>query len=192
MMVEPVRRRATYAEYMAFTETAEGKYEYVDGEIVAMSGGTIVHARLISRMTALMQNALRDRPCVVFPADQRVRIRAADRATYPDLHVVCSAIEADADDSHAIVNPTAIVEVLSESSSASDRGDKFVAYRKLRSLRDYVLISQHERNVDVYRRDGRRWILEAYGPGETFRLESLEVTLSVDDVYIDNLGPILT
>jgi Uma2 family endonuclease len=191
-MVEPVRRRATYAEYMAFTETAEGKYEYVDGEIVPMSGGTIVHARLISRMTALLQGALRDRPCVVFPADQRVRIRAADRATYPDLHVVCSAIEADADDSHAIVNFMAIIEVMSDSSIASDRGDKFAAYRKLRSLRDYVLIAQHERSIDVYRRDGRRWILDVYGPGESFALESLDVTLSVDEVYADNLGPILT
>ncbi|HEY3805650.1 MAG TPA: Uma2 family endonuclease [Kofleriaceae bacterium] len=191
-MVEPARRRATYAEYVAFAETVELKQEYVSGEIVAMSGGTIAHGRLIGRLTVLIAGALRERPCVVLPAEVRVRVRVADRATYPDLQVVCGGIETDPDDPHAVVNPTAIIEVLSDSTADADRGDKFVAYRRLRSLREYVLVSQHERNIDVYRRDGRRWVLDAYGAGETFRLESVEVTLAVDDVYTDAFGPILT
>lgn len=190
-MVDVARKRFTYAEYMAFAETSEIKHEYIDGEVFAMSGGTIAHGRLISRVTTLIANALVGRPCVVLPAEVRVRIRAADRATYPDLHVVCSAVEADPDDPHAVVNPTAIIEVLSDSTADSDRGDKFAAYRRLRSLRDYVLVSQHERRVDVYRRDGRRWILEEYRSGETLRLESIEVVLSVDEVYTDALGTIV-
>jgi Uma2 family endonuclease len=191
-MVEPARRRATYAEYMAFAEAADIKHEYIAGEIVAMSGGTIAHGRLIGQVTGLLRDALKGRPCVVMPAEVRVRIRAADRATYPDLHVVCSAVETDPDDAHAVINPTVIVEVLSDSTADSDRGDKFAAYRRLKSLREYVLVSQHERRVDVYRRDGRRWILEEFRTEEAFRLESIDVNLSVDDVYADALGIIVT
>ena len=190
-MVDVARKRATYAEYVAFAETADLKHEYVDGEIVAMSGGTIVHGRLIGRVTALVGRALEGRPCVVLPAEVRVRIRAADRATYPDLFVVCDGVETDPDDDHAVVNPTVIVEVLSSSTADSDRGDKFAAYRRLRSLREYILVSQKERRIDVYRRDERRWNLDEYGTGETLQLESISVELAVDEVYADALGPIV-
>jgi Uma2 family endonuclease len=190
-MVDVARKRATYAEYVAFAETADLKHEYIDGEIVAMSGGTIVHGRLIGRVTALVGRALEGRPCVVLPAEVRVRIRAADRATYPDLFVVRDAVEADPDDDHAVVNPTVIVEVLSSSTADSDRGDKFAAYRRLRSLREYVLVSQKERRIDVYRRDGRRWNLDEYNAGETLQLEPISVELVVDEVYADALGQIV-
>lgn len=190
-MVDVARRRATYAEYMAFAESSELKHEFIAGEIVAMSGGTIAHGRLIGQIAGLARDALRGRPCVVMPAEVRVRIRAADRATYPDLHVVCAAVEADADDPHAVVNPTVIVEVLSDSTADADRGDKFAAYRRLRSLREYVLVSQHERRIDVYTRDGRRWVLDEYRTGERLRLASIDVELAVDDVYVDGLGVIV-
>jgi Uma2 family endonuclease len=190
-MVDLALKRATYAEYVAFTETSELKHEYIDGAIVAMSGGTVPHGRLIGRVTALLSRALEGRPCIVLPAEVRVRIRAADRATYPDLFVVCDGVEHDPDDDDAVVNPTLIVEVLSSSTADFDRGDKFAAYRRLRSLREYVLVSQLERRIDVYRRDGRRWHLDDYRPGEQFQLESLAVTLAVDDVYADALGAIV-
>lgn len=190
-MVDLALKRATYAEYVAFTETSELKHEYIDGAIVAMSGGTIPHGRLIGRVTALVSRALEGRPRIVVPAEVRVRIRAADRATYPDLFVVCDGVEHDPDDDYAVVNPTVIVEVLSSSTADFDRGDKFAAYRRLRSLREYVLVSQLERRIDVYRRDGRRWHLDDYRPGEQFQLESLSVTLAVDDVYADALGAIV-
>jgi Uma2 family endonuclease len=190
-MVTVAPKRATYAEYLAFCETAEVKHEFIDGEIVAMSGGTIAHGRLIAQLAGLIRDALKGRPCVVLPAEVRVRIRAADRATYPDLHVVCSEVQADPDDPHAVINPTAIVEVLSSSTADADRGDKFAAYRRLRSLREYVLVSQHERRIDVYRRDGRRWVLDEYRGGETARLDSIDVGLAVDDVYADALGAIV-
>lgn len=190
-MVGVAARRATYVEYVAFTETSEIRYEYVDGQIVAMSGGTIAHGRLIGQMTGLIRDALKGRPCVVLPAEVRVRIRAADRATYPDLHVVCSAVEVDPDDPHAVVNPTVIVEVLSSSTMDADRGDKFAAYRRLRSLREYVLVSQLERRIDVYTRDGQRWILDEYLAGDRLQLQSIDVALVVDDVYSDPLGAIV-
>lgn len=84
-----------------------------------------------------------------------------------------------------------IVEVLSDSTASSDRTEKLAAYRRLRSLREYVLISQRERRVEVYRRDERRWHLDEYGPGERLTLDSLAVELAVDEIYVDRLGPIL-
>lgn len=102
-------RRATYAEYRE-REAATGlRHEYVAGVILAMSGGSIEHGRLISRLSSLLARALEGRPCAVLPADVRVRIRAADRATYPDLHVVCSEVERDPDDPHAVGNPTVTI-----------------------------------------------------------------------------------
>jgi len=191
-MVDIARQRARYAEYLALEESSEIKHEYIGGAIVAMAGGTIEHGRLSTRLTVLTSRALEGRPCVVLPSDVRVRIRAADRSTYPDLHVVCADVKRDPDDEHAVVNPTVIIEVLSSSTSESDRGDKFAAYRRLRSLREYVLVSQYERRIDVYRRDGRRWQLDEYGAGEKLQLESIAVEFSVDDVYTDGLGAIVS
>ncbi len=187
----PARRRVTYAEYLELEAGSDVRHEYVAGEVLAMAGGSVEHGRLISRLGAVLSRTLDGRPCVVLPADVRVRIRASDRATYPDLHVVCSEIERDPDDDHAVVNPTVIIEVLSDTTAAADRGDTFADYRRLRSLREYVLVSQRERRIDVYRRDGRRWHLDEYGSGERVAFESIAVELAVDDVYVDGLGVIV-
>jgi Uma2 family endonuclease len=190
-MVDLARRRVTYAEYVAIANDSPVKYEYISGEIVAMSGGTIAHGRLIGRTMDVLNRALDGTRCVVLPSDLRVRIRSAERSTYPDLHIVCGEIERDPDDDHAIVNPTVIVEILSDSTEDSDRAEKFAAYRRLKSLREYVLISQHERRVEVYRRDLRRWHLDEYGTGERLTLEAIAVTVAVDDLYTDRIGPIV-
>ena len=189
--MDPARHRVTYAEYVQLEASSDIRHEYIAGAIVAMSGGSIEHGRLITQLSGLLWNALQGRSCVVLPANVRVRIRASDRATYPDLHIVCRDIERDADDDHAVVNPTVIIEVLSESTAESDRGDKFAAYRRLHALREYVLVSQSERRIDVYRRDGRRWQLDEYGSGERVTLESIAVELAVDDIYVDGLGTIV-
>jgi Uma2 family endonuclease len=191
-MVDVARKRVSYAEYLAIANDSPVKYEYIAGEIVAMSGGTIAHGRLIGRATDLLNRALDGKPCVVLPSDLRVRIRTAERATYPDLHVVCGEIERDPDDDHAVVNPIVIVEVLSDSTEDSDRTEKFAAYRRLKSLREYVLVSQRERRIEVYRRDGRRWLLEEYRAGERLTLESIACDLATDEVYVDRLGPIIS
>jgi Uma2 family endonuclease len=121
-MVDVARSRATYTDYVAIANDSSVKYEYISGEIVAKAGGSIAHARLISRVTSAVDRALEGKPCIVLPSDMRVRIRAADRSTYPDLFVVCGSPEPDTDDDHAVVNPTVIVEV-PDSSNESDRTD---------------------------------------------------------------------
>jgi Uma2 family endonuclease len=191
-MVDVARKRVTYAEYVAIANDTELKYEYVAGEVVAMAGGTVDHARLIGRATALLDRALDGRPCVVLPSDLRIRIRAADRSTYPDLQIVCGQPERDPDDDHAIVNPTVIVEVLSDSTAGLDRTEKFAAYRRLVSLREYVLVSQRERRIEIYRRrENRRGQLAAHVAGDRVRLESLAIDLAVDDLYVDRIGIIV-
>jgi Uma2 family endonuclease len=192
-MVDVARKRATYAEYLALANDSDVKYEYVAGDVVAMAGGTVEHGRLIGRASALLDRALEGKPCIVLPSDLRIRIRAAERSTYPDLHVVCGPPERDPDDDHAIVNPTVIVEVLSDSTAGFDRTEKFAAYRRLPSLREYVLISQRERRVELYRRrENRRWQLDEYIAGDRLRLDSLAVELAVDDLYVDRVGVIVT
>ena len=191
-MVDVARKRVTYAEYLALANDSDVKYEYVAGEIVAMAGGTVEHGRLIGRATALIDRVLEGKPCIVLPSDLRVRIRAAERSTYPDLHIVCGPPERDPDDDHAIVNPTVIVEVLSDSTAGLDRTEKFAAYRRLPSLREYVLISQRERRVELYRRrENRRWQLDEYVAGDRLRLESLAVEVAVDELYVDRVGVIV-
>lgn len=184
-------KRATYAEYLALEAQSEVKHEFIDGEIVAMSGGTIAHGRLIGQTSGLLRDALKGRRCVVMPSEMRLRIRAANRSTYPDLYVVCDGFEAADDDAHALVNPTVIVEVLSGSTEDGDRSDKFAAYRRLPTLPEYVLVAQDERRVEVYRRDGRAWRLDEFHTGDTLALASLGVELAVDDIYVDAVGPII-
>jgi len=191
-MAEPAARRVTYAEYLAIDAASELRHEYVAGVVLAMAGGTLEHVRIIGRMQYLLNVALTGKPCAVLASDARVRVRTADRAAYPDILVVCGEIQKDPEDPHAIVNPTVLIEVLSDSTAAVDREEKNHDYRRLTSLREYVLVSQRERSIEVYRRSGpRRWVLEELISGERLQLASLEVELAVDEIYRDALGPII-
>ena len=191
-MAEPAGLRGTYAEYLALEASSPQRHEFVAGVIVAMAGGSIEHGRIIAQLQYLLRVALSGRPCAVLTSDVRVRIRAADRATYPDVVVICDEIKRDPDDSNAIVNPTVLIEVLSDSTVAFDREEKSADYRRLSSLREHVLVSQRERRVEIYRRSApRRWVLDELIAGERFALTSLDVELAVDDVYRDGLGLII-
>jgi Uma2 family endonuclease len=177
------KRRVTYAEYLARERASDTKHEYIAGEIVAMAGGTIEHGRLAARFAGLVYTALAGRPCDTFSSDVRVRVPDGD-AYYPDLTVVCGRLERDAEDSDAITNPTVIVEVLSPSTEARDRGPKFHRYRRLSSLREYVLVYQEEALVEVWRLEDRRWTLaQEATAGTTLELASVGARISVDDLY---------
>ncbi len=187
MSAEPAVR-TTYAEYLQQERTSPTKHEFVDGLVIAMAGGSHEHARLSSSIGRLLGNAVQGRPCAVFSSDLRVRIVETNRSTYPDLTVVCGHRQTAPDDDDAIVNPTVLVEVLSDSTEADDRGEKFAHYRRLTSLREYVLIAQKSTRIEVYRRDEDRWVLTEHGPGATFELSSIDARIDVDDVYRDPLA----
>ncbi len=173
----------SYADYLALERASEAKHEYVNGEVYAMAGGTPEHARLQSRLDQLLGVALEGRPCAVFASDLRIRIVDTGRSTYPDVTVVCGRVETAADDEDAVTNPTLIVEVLSRNTEAEDRGPKWAHYQRIEALREYVLVGQDARGVEVFRRDGARWTYESFGPGDTARFESVGAAVAVDELY---------
>ena len=179
----------TYAEYLAAEAVSEVRHEFLNGDVWAMAGGTIEHGALAASIAGELHQALRGKPCRTFSADVRVRIPETDLATYPDLSVVCGELQTARDDKDAITNPIVLVEVLSESTEAYDRGAKWAHYRRIASLREYVLVSQAEPLIEVYRRaeSGRFELLEARA-GESIELASIGVTLDVSAVYANPLG----
>ncbi|WP_437335163.1 Uma2 family endonuclease [Sorangium sp. So ce394] len=184
-MNAPARKLSfTYAEYLEQERASPTKHEYLGGEIFDMAGGTPEHARLGANVTAELRAALRQRTCAVFSSDLRVRVLATGLATYPDVSVVCGKLAHDPEDEHAVVNPLVLVEVLSDSTEAYDRGEKFAHYRRIPSLKEYVLVSQAHPRIEVFRRneDGS-WTLYEAGPGERARLASIDGVLDVDEVY---------
>jgi Uma2 family endonuclease len=177
----------SYAEYLAFEREAETKHEYVNGQVYAMAGGSTEHARLAMRLGAQLLQALAGRPCEVFGSDLRVRILATGRSTYPDVTVICGRIDRAPDDEHAATNPMLIAEVLSDGTEGYDRGDKWRDYRRIASLQVYVLVSQAEPQVEVYRRAGDMWQYQAAGPGERLQLDDQGLYIDVDALYRSSL-----
>ncbi|MFZ5893787.1 MAG: Uma2 family endonuclease [Myxococcota bacterium] len=188
-MREPIAS-LSYAEYLALEAKADQRHEFLDGQLFAMAGGTPEHGALAAAFILELGSALRGRPCRMFSSDVRVRIQPTGLATYPDASVVCGRLETDPIDRDAIVNPVLLVEILSDSTEGYDRGAKAAHYRRIPSLREYVLVSQREPLIEVYRRNeqGRFELFEARS-GENIELASVGVSLSVDAVYENPLEP---
>ena len=185
-MSQPASRfaRYTYEEYRRFEEATDAKHEYLDGQILAMAGGTPEHAALATALIGLLERQLAGRPCYPFSSDLRVRVRATGLATYPDVTVICGDLERHPDDPNAAVNPTALVEVLSGSTEAYDRGEKFAHYQRIPSLREYLLVSHRERRIERRWRQGADdWERQSAGRGEVLHVSALGVDLQVDAVY---------
>ena len=179
----------TYAAYLAAEQASPIKHDYVRGEMFAMAGGTPEHAALGLAFGAAMMAQLRGKPCRVYSADLRIRV-GADFAAYPDLTVVCGSLQTAPDDTNAAINPTVIVEALSDSTEAYDRGEKFEHYRRLPSLREYVLLSQRGPRIEVNRKNEHgRWELFEFVAGQQAEIASLGVHVAVDEVYLDPLSP---
>lgn len=183
--MEPAHRvRASEAEYLERERQSETKHEYIDGEIVDMAGASILHNLLVLNVGAALRERLRGKPCVVLASDQRVNIRATRLYTYPDVSVVCGRPETHPADAQTLLNPLVIIEVLSDSTEAYDRGEKFAHYRGLPSLREYVLVSQRARRIEHYRRvEVGQWLLTEYQEGAAVPLPALGIELPLAEVY---------
>lgn len=174
----------TYDEYRRFEDANPARHEYVNGQILAMAGGTPAHARLQAAVLFALERRLEGHPCQPFPSDLRVKVVATGIATYPDVTVVCGSIATDPGDPHAVTNPTVIVEVLSDSTEVYDRGEKFEHYRQMPTLQAYLLVSHRERRIETRLRvaDGS-WPERHAGSGETVPLEAIGTELTVDEIY---------
>lgn len=177
----------SFADYAKSELTSDVRHEWHDGIVVAMSGGTLRHAALTARVIVALGNALRDCPCQVFSSDARIRIRPTRLGTYPDVSVVCGNLEVDCEDDSSLVNPILVVEVLSPSTEAYDRGAKFAHYRSLPSLKAVLLVRQEPKGMELFsKRDDGSWVLVEADAGD-LRIDAIDVTLSVDDLYREPL-----
>jgi Uma2 family endonuclease len=176
-------RRMTPGEYLAWEREQPDKHEYHLGEVFAMAGGSPRHNFLSGAMVAELRAALRSKGCYPLTSDQRISARQGERYVYADAVVVCGAARMEPGTSDVLANPNVIVEVLSRSSEAYDRGDKWEAYQRLPSLTDYLLVSQATAQIEHYQREeGGSWRYRLVGVGGSIALTG-GATLRVDAVY---------
>jgi Uma2 family endonuclease len=178
----------TYGEYLTLEADAPTvRHEFVEGDILAMAGGSDLHSALIAAVTGELYGALRGTPCGLRDSNLRVYVRATGNAFYADALVVCGEAELvhEIRGGDSLLNPTLIVEVLSPSTEAYDRGQKFQEnYRFIPALREYVLLSQDEPVVEVrFRDDDGHWTSREFRAGEQAKLASIACSLDVDAVY---------
>lgn len=184
-MSSQANKRYTSEEYLALERQAEYKSEYYGGEIFAMAGASRWHNLIVANVVGELRSQLKGRPCTTYPSDLRVKISPTGLYTYPDVTVVRGAAQFEDTQQDTLLNPTLIVEVLSESTEAYNRGDKFAYYRKLASLMEYVLITQTKPHVEHYvRQPDNRWLLaEADSLQHILHLPSIDCHLALAEVY---------
>jgi Uma2 family endonuclease len=180
--------RFTPEEYFAWEEQQLERHEYMDGEVYAMSGGTVIHSQIASNFNRLLGNHLRGSGCKTLNSDCRVNVLGMDKYVYPDTSVTCD--ERDKTTTQYITHPCLIVEVLSPSTEAYDRGNKFKMYRRNPSLQEYVLVSTDVIEIELFRKiDTEDWRIINYQAGDSMELKSVNLTFLIDEIYEDIVFP---
>lgn len=181
-----IKPRYTLEEYFALELASEEKYEYFNGEVFCMSGVSPNHAQLESNLITELNNQLRGRGCRVFPANIRIKVPAAPPYRYPDVTVVCEKPQYEKIGGiDALTNPVLLVEVLSPSTEAFDRGDKFSYYKSIPSFREYLLVAQHRPHLTHYlKQDDEKWMQEEADESSAgLYLPTLDCTLTLSQLY---------
>jgi Uma2 family endonuclease len=187
MTAQP-EKRYSEEEYLELEREADYKSEYYRGEIFAMAGAGHNHNRIVENLSIEIGGFLKGKPCRTYSSDLRIHIPASGLYTYPDLLIICGRNEYHDNKKDNIINPSVIIEVLSESTSGYDRGEKFHFYRSIPSLNEYVLVDSLSIAAEVFRRNEEGiWFLasEAYSIGEAITLGSIDLTLNLTDIYAE-------
>ncbi|MGB0562490.1 MAG: Uma2 family endonuclease [Spirulinaceae cyanobacterium] len=181
----PASRRYTPAEYLDQETQADRRHQYIDGEIVPMTGGTPDHNQILLNLAGALNFSLAQQPYRVFAADQRLWIPQAQIYTYPDIMVVEGELAYQTGRRDTLTNPLLIVEVLSPSTSNYDRGGKFAAYRSIPNFVEYILIDQSSAHVEHYVKTGlKQWLLQEYdGLDSTLIFSNLEFSIQLRTLY---------
>ncbi|HYH87435.1 MAG TPA: Uma2 family endonuclease [Pyrinomonadaceae bacterium] len=184
-MSSQVKVYYTPDEYLALERQAEYKSEFFNGEISAMTGASRRHNLVAANVLAALHAQLRKRPCEIYTSDMRVKVSATGLYTYPDVVIICGEPSFDDKRNDTLVNPTALVEVLSKTTASYDRGEKFEHYRKITSLADYLVIAQNKYHVEHYtRQPDNQWLLaETDDIRQTIQIPSIECNLALVDIY---------
>ena len=183
-------------EYHGIERTHEIKYEYADGHIYAMSGGTSQHSQIATNMLIILAAHLRGKGCRAFNSDMKVLpLKQAhsdeDPSYFPDVTVTCNP-EDYKHDSTAIRSPSLVVEVLSPSTAYRDRGEKLRVYQACTSIEEYVMASSHHQEVEVYHREhNNKWTFTRYTAQQNVTLVSVSLTISLNDIYENTDVPVL-
>lgn len=187
-MIAQANRPMAVEEWRALERSShDAKHEYIDGWVYAMAGGSLDHATIGFNAVQSLKAALGRGPCRAYPSDAAARL-SASRYTYPDATVTCD--EGDHGRVTEVQAPRVIVEVLSESTEAYDRGDKFGYYRECPTIHEYVLVATRYQTVEVYRRTAEEWTAYSiYKPGDTIALDSISVQVPVSAFYLDTDVP---
>ncbi|MBD3886256.1 Uma2 family endonuclease [Phormidium tenue FACHB-886] len=185
MIASPQQPYLTCEEYLQMEEHSPVKHEYIDGQIYAMGGANDAHVTIAGNLFALLRNHIRGTGCRIYISDMKARIESINRYFYPDILVTCDPRDRETPLEKRF--PCLIVEVLSDSTEAFDRGDKFADYQELSSLQEYVLINTKRKRIECFRRnEAGLWVLQSYTDRhETFRLESIDFEGTLDNLYED-------
>jgi Uma2 family endonuclease len=186
-MVSQLKTHLTVEEYLSLERSAEGRNEYLKGEIFAMTGASIRHNLIAGNIFAGLKQKLKTTDCKAFVSDMRVGVPTAELYTYPDVVVICGEPKLQDDYLDTLLNPVLIVEVLSKSTASYDRATKFGYYRTIESLTEYVLVAQDERKVEQYVKqpDGRWLITDIVSAEARVELVSVGCTLTLKNIYED-------
>jgi len=169
-------------DYLAWEDLQEEKHEFINGEVFAMGGARREHVVVSGNIFASLKQHLRGTPCHPYIADMKLRVEQQNAFYYPDVMVSCDKNDQKAD--QFLSNPSLIVEVLSDSTEAYDRGIKFAAYRQLSSLKEYVLVDINTLTVECFRRtEDNNWLLHVTTEQDTCRFDSLELSIAMTDVF---------
>ncbi|MBF0256473.1 MAG: Uma2 family endonuclease [Gammaproteobacteria bacterium] len=176
----------TPEDYLAWEAEQAVKHEYLRGEVFAMTGVSIAHNKVNLNLALALKQRLRGGPCEVLMAEVKLQVEAADAFFYPDLMVTCAA-EAK-QDSHTVSRALLVAEILSPSTEAYNRGEKFASYRKLPSLQEYLLIDPDRLSVELFRRDAsNHWVLYTFALEDQLELASLDLRIPVSELFEDLL-----
>jgi Uma2 family endonuclease len=185
MLAQTENVNHTIAEYLEFELNSDERHEYINGEIVPMTGGTPRHNEISSILNAILRVGLKGKPYSIFVADQRLWIPDHHLYTYPDVMVVQRPIQLQSGRGDTITNPLVIAEVLSKSTKSYDRDEKFAAYRTIVSFQEYLLIDQYAPHIEQYSKtDSQKWIFSEYdGLESSFTLTSIPIEICLADLY---------
>lgn len=187
MVMQTLSQRYTLAGYRRLEESAGDRHEYHDGTIVAMTGGTIEHSAISGNIYALLKTALRKTRFKPFNSDLRIWIPRHRRGVYPDIMVIEGEAQFNDDRRDEVTNPKLVIEVLSRSTEAYDRGDKFMYYRSIPEFSEYLLVSQYQPRIDHYTRvENGDWLMRSYEDMATsIELSTVSQQLNLADIYED-------
>lgn len=185
MIASPLQPFLSPEAYLQMEECNSTKHEYIDGQVYAMAGASDPHVTVAGNLFALLRSHVRGTGCRVYIADMKVRIESLNRFYYPDVTVTCDPRDRETSTHKRF--PCLIVEVLSDSTEAFDRGDKFADYQALESLQEYVLINTRRQRVECFRlNDQGLWVLQSYTPRQVaFQLHSIKFESTLELLYED-------